>query len=80
MKIELASGPRRIAFIPSGRRVHLRVTGGTIRLAEDPQTLTDGAGIPVSSADGLVSLVWDSGPLWMAPDGGPATIQLVLPA
>ena len=82
MKVSIVDSPRKIAKVPRFMHVHMRVASGTVLLARDNQTLIDGGGLSVSAADGILSLPWDTGDLWMAayPQGTTAQIEMVLPS
>jgi hypothetical protein len=79
MRIAAIASPRKVATIPKLYTLHMRVIGaGGVLLAREEQTLISGGGLPVSSTDGLVSLVWDAGEVWV--QGDPTgTMEIVLP-
>lgn len=79
MRLSLVETPRKICTVPRSLRIHLRAISGTALLARDPQTLFDGGGLPVGTADGIVSLEWENGALWMAGQGGAAVVEAIVP-
>lgn len=79
MRINLVSSPRKIATLRRPAWLHLRAISGTALLAPDQQTLTDGGGLPVSVGDGIVSLNWENGDVFMAGQGGASEVEIVIP-
>ena len=81
MRITLVDSARHIANVPRFTHVIVRVIAGTVLIGRDRQTLEDGGGLPVAVSDGIQSLDWDTGPLYMAatPAGTQASIEVVLP-
>jgi hypothetical protein len=78
MRITAISSPRKVATIPKLYTLHMRVITGSVLLARDQHTLMTGGGLPISAGDGLVSLVWDSGDVWVQGEIT-GTMEIVLP-
>lgn len=81
MRIGLVDSPRLIADPPRFLHVILRVISGDVLVGRDRQTLSDGGGLPVAASDGIVTLFWDAGALYMAstPAGTQASIEVIVP-
>jgi len=78
MRITAISSPRHVATIARQLTLHLRVTSGAVLIAREQQDLLAGGGLPIAAADGIQSLDWDTGQLWV--QGDPAgTFEVVLP-
>jgi len=80
MRITLIDSASPIATIPRFQHVILRVISGTILIGRDRQSVENGGGLPASVADGIVTLAWDAGPLFMAAASGTqATAEVIVP-
>lgn len=81
MRLTVSDSPRHVATLSTREWIHLRVLSGDVLLARENQTLLAGNGLPVAVSDGLVSLNWQAGNLWIqSPAGsGNAVLEVVLP-
>lgn len=79
MRISVTDTPRNVARIPERRNLHLRVISGNALLSRDGQTLLTGGGLPIGTADGIVTLEWDAGELWISGSGGTSVLEVILP-
>lgn len=79
MRISVNDTPRNVARIPRKLNLHMRVISGTALISRDGQTLLTGGGLPIAVADGIQSLEWDAGDLWISGSGGTAEIEVILP-
>jgi hypothetical protein len=81
MRLSLVDSPRNICHIPKTLNVIMRVISGDVIVGRDRQTLADGGGLPVGTSDGIVTLAWDAGALFMAasPAGASAVVEVVVP-
>jgi len=79
MRISLDTGPRNIARIrKTHEHITIRVISGDCIIGRDRQGLSDGGGMPVYTSDGIVSIAWEVGELWMA--GAPtAVVEVIVP-
>lgn len=81
MRLTVSDSPRHVAKLSTREWIHLRVISGNVLLARENQSLVAGDGLPVGVSDGLVSLNWQAGDLWIqSPSGsGSAVLEVVLP-
>ena len=80
MRVSLPDSPRRLCRFLRPAYIHARVESGTVRLSPDMETLISGEGLTVSTADGLVSVRWETEQLWAAAaPGGTAVMEVILP-
>lgn len=79
MRVLLKDSPRHLATIHVRTWIHLRVISGNVRIARENQELLGGAGLPVLTSDGIVSLNWQTGSIWAQGSGGDAELEIVLP-
>lgn len=68
MRLSINPGTRRIADIPDGASVILRVISGTVRLGMERPDLEHGYGLPVTVSDGIQTWTWPGGELWVGAD------------
>lgn len=78
MRLTLTGDPLRLVKWPDERLrwILLRVISGNIRVGLTDEQLRTGGGLPVASADGLLSLPWETAEVWVA---GVGELVIVLP-
>lgn len=82
MIVATTSGPRKVADLARYQNVYVQVlTGINVRISNMEQELREQGfgldqGITLTSADGLVRLVW-LGPLWIVGDGALVNVEIV---
>jgi len=79
MKVIVSETPRRIARLQRNSPVLLCVKSGSVRIAQEQESLFGGDGLPVTAADGIQSWIWPEGELWICADSGGALIEVILP-
>ena len=79
MKVIVSETPRRIARLQRSSPVLLRVKSGSVRIAQEQESLFGGDGLPVTAADGIQSWIWPEGEFWVCADAGGALIEVILP-
>jgi hypothetical protein len=79
MKVIVSETPRRIARLQRHSPVLLKVRSGSVRVAQEQESLFGGDGLPVSATDGIQSWIWPEGEFWVCADAGGALIEVILP-
>ncbi len=72
--------PRKVATLPRCANVHFRVLTGDALVAQTSQELIDGGGLPIAITDGIVSLEWQQGELWLSAGGSAdCVLEVIVP-
>ena len=76
MRVQLTTSPQRLTELRGPAWLTCRAISGSVRLAGAEQELLAGQGLPIETADRIVSFRVPPGAVWLQSSGGAAELEV----